>query len=289
MADAVQLVLSGLALGGIYALIAVGFVTVFKVCGLINFAQGDFATVGALSLVMFFASGLPTWMALFGAIVVAAIVGGVLHRVFLDKLRDQAETVQIIATIGLSIVLQSVGQLLMGSQPRAVSPFLPGQPYHFMGGAVPRQDVVILVTVAILFVLLFFFFEKSYAGAALRAVMLNRDSARLLGISARSMATFSFVIGAAVAGLGGAVIAPVTLVSYDMGLTLGLKGFVAAVVGGLSDVPGAVAGAFILGMLESVGAGFVSSAYKEAIAFVVLIVILLWRPNGLFGKSADRA
>lgn len=288
MAEVVQLILSGLALGGIYALIAVGFVTIFKVSGLINFAQGDFAMVGALSLAVFLSYGFPLWAGLLGAVLVSAVIGGGAQRLILDRLRDHSETVQIILTIGLSIVFQAVGQLVMGSQPRPVPSFVPGEPVRLLGSAVPRQDLVILVAVAVLLVLLFFFFEKSFAGAALRAVMMNRESARLLGISVRTMATFSFVIGAAVAGLAGTIIAPVTLVSYDMGMILGLKGFVAAVVGGLSDVRGAVAGAFLLGILESAGAGLVSSAYKDALAFVILILILLWRPMGLFGRSADR-
>lgn len=288
MADVFQLVLTGLALGGIYALIAIGFVTIFKVSGVINFAQGDFAMVGALTLALLLSFGMPLPFAILLTALFSALFGGGIYRVVLDRLQAQGETVQIILTIGLSMILQALGHLVIGSQPQAVPPFLSGDPLQVLGASISRQYLVIMGVAGFLLASLFFFFEKSYAGIALRAVMMNRDVSRLMGISARVTSTMSFMIGAAVAGVAGVVIAPVTLVSYDMGLILGLKGFVAAVVGGLVDFRGAVAGAVLLGVLESVGAGMISSAYKDAFAFLILILILLWRPYGLFGKSAQR-
>lgn len=288
MENVLQLIFSGLALGGIYAMIAIGFVTIFKVAGIINFAQGDFAMVAGVAMVFCLALDIPLWAAVIAAILASAMVGMLIHRAVLDRMRHQSATIQIILTIAVSIVLQSLSQLMVGSQPKSVPPFLAGEPIVWLNSAIPKQNLVIMGATVLLLLLLYFFFEKSYIGAALRAVMMSREVSRLLGISARSIATTSFVIGAVVAGVAGAVIAPITLVSYDMGITLGLKGFVAAVFGGLVDVPGAVAGALILGLLESLGAGLISSAYKDAIAFVILILILLFRPHGLFGKHAHR-
>lgn len=285
----IQLILSGLTVGGIYALIAVGFVTIYNVNGVINFAQGEFVMVAAMSAASLVAGGMPLWLAGILAVVVAALVGALVQRLALYPARFSSEVVLIIITIGVSTALRGLAQLVWGSSPLMLPPFIAGEPVNFLGAAIPRQDFFVAGIALISMVALYFFFEKSTLGAALRACMMNREVSRLMGISPNWMALLSFILGAGLAGVVGVSIAPISLATYDMGLMIGLKGFVAAVLGGLVSVPGAVVGGVVLGVLESLGAGLISSGYKDAIAFVLLLLILIFRPQGLLrAKSAKR-
>lgn len=293
-ADVLQLVLSGLSVGGIYALVAVGFVTIHAVTGVINFAQGELAMVGALSACSLRAAGVPLPLAVAAAAMVGAAVGLAEERSVLwpalrrGRAGRVTELVLILLTIGASIALRGIALELWGSESYALPQFSTGAPFAFGGAVVARQILWILGLSAAVMAALQLFFARTQAGAALRACAMNRDAARLNGIGPTRMSALAFGLAGGVAGLAGAVIAPVSLASYDMGLLLGLKGFVAAVVGGLASPPGAVIAALGLGVLESIAAGLVSSGYKDGFAFLVLVAVLLFRPEGLFAAGRLR-
>jgi len=283
-----QLVLVGLTQGAIYALIALGFVTIYNVTGVINFAQGEFAMLGAMLMVSLAPLGLPTPAAFFLAVAGVVVVGGGVERLAIHPARRASVVTLIIITIGADIVLRGLALLAWGTDPLPLAPFSAGPPLTFGGAFITRQALWILGTTAVTLAALYAFFEYTYPGKIVRACAINRLAARLSGISPERMSLLAFCLAAALGGVGGVVIAPLTLVSYDMGLYLGLRGFVAAVMGGLVSAPGAVAGALLLGILEALVAGIWKAAYKEAAAFLVLFVILLLRPQGLFTRAVAR-
>src|SRR6266540_1075907 len=260
MTDIPQYLVVGLTLGSIYALVALGFVTVYSVTGVINFAQGEFVMLGAMFSTQFIHDGLPLPVAALLAVAGAGLVGAVVHELAL---------------------------LAWGTDPRPMSAFTPGPPIELAGAIVTRQTLWVIATTVIALAALYVFFQTTALGRALRACAVNPLAARLVGISPRRMALAAFVLSGAIGALSGVVLAPITFATYDMGLMLGLKGFVGAVLGGLANPPGAVAGGLILGLLEA-AATPISSAYKDALAFVVLIVVMLARPAGLFGRSIGR-
>jgi branched-chain amino acid transport system permease protein len=194
----------------------------------------------------------------------------------------------IIITIGADIVLRGAALLAWGTDPFPLSPFTAGAPLALAGAVITRQALWVLGTTAATLAALYVFFECTYLGKVLRACAVNRLSAQLSGISPSRMSLLAFAVAAGLGALGGIVMAPLTLVSYDMGLALGLKGFVAAVMGGLTSAPGAVVGALLLGVLEALTTGVLRASYKEAVAFVVLFAILLLRPQGLLARSLAR-
>jgi branched-chain amino acid transport system permease protein len=287
--DILQLFLSGLAGGSIYALIAVGFVTIYNVTGVVNFAQGEFVMVGGISAAALVSAGMPLYLACIFAVIAAGGIGVLMQRLALHPARFSSEVILIIITIGFSTTMRGIALLIFGSDPRPLPEFIAGAPVSFLGSVIPRQDFVVVGVAIILMILLYVFFERTILGSALRACMMNREVSRLMGISPSKMALLSVALSALLAGIVGIVTTPITLASYDMGLMIGLKGFVAATLGGLISIPGAVLGGVILGVMESLGAGLISSGYKDAIAFLILLIVLILRPEGLLGnKSAKR-
>jgi branched-chain amino acid transport system permease protein len=293
-ADILQLVFSGLTIGGIYALIAVGFVTIHAVTGVINFAQGELAMVGALSAASLCSAGTPLPLAVLAASVVGAAAGLAVERgtmwpaIRRGRGGGITDVVLILLTIGASIALRGLALAIWGSEPYAVPAFTSGPALDLAGAVIGRQTLWVLGLSAAVMATLELFFGSTQIGTALRACAMNRDAARLSGITPTRMSALAFGLSGGVAGLAGAAIAPVSLATYDMGLLLGLKGFVAAVAGGLASPPGAVIAALGLGVLESVAAGLVSSGYKDAVAFLVLIAVLLIRPEGLLAVGRLR-
>jgi branched-chain amino acid transport system permease protein len=288
MSDLLQLLVAGVAVGGVYALVAVGLVTVFNVTGVINFAQGEFAMVGAMTAASLVERGMSLAPAVLVAVAAAAAIGWATYRGALVPARRASDVSLIIITIGVSIALRGLALLAWGSQPLAVPPFSAGPPVDVGGAVLSRQDLWVLGLTVLVMLGLAAFFGRTLLGAALRATAMNRDASRLVGISPRAMGHVAFTLAAALAALAGVAIAPLGLATFDMGLMLGLKGFVAAVMGGLTSAPAAVLSALLLGVLESLGAGFVSSGYKDASAFVILVGVLLLRPHGLTAAGAGR-
>lgn len=295
----IQLMLDGLSGGSIYALIALGFVVVFQVTGIINFAQGEFVMLGAMLsvAVMNWNMPLPMPLKIAAAVVIAVLlttlIGALLERVAIYPARRSATVALIIITIGATIAIRALALLVWGTRPYVLPAFstleLEDLTLRFGGITLKSQNLWIWGIGGIILAALFFFFERTLMGKALRACSINRKAAQLMGISPSRMSMLSFALAAAIGAVGGAVLAPATRPTYDMGLILGLKGFVAAIMGGLVSLPGAVAGGLVLGVVENVGAGVTSAGYKDIIAFVILILILLFRPQGILGGSEGRA
>jgi branched-chain amino acid transport system permease protein len=214
------------------------------------------------------------------AVAGVAALGAALERLAIHPLRRSSALVVLIVTIGASIALRGAALIVWGTDPFALAPFSAGPPFSVLGAVVVRQGVWVLGVAAVVFGALWFFFTRTYAGAAVRACALNQRAARLMGIRVDRVFLGAWALSGALGALAGAVIAPITYATYDMGLMLGLKGFVAAVLGGLVSPLGAIAGGFFLGVLEALAAGLVSSGYKDAVAFVILIAFCLLQVAG---------
>ncbi len=275
------MVLAGITTGSIYSLIALGFVTIYNVTGIINFAQGEFVMLGALCAISLYGMGLPIAFAIILSVAGVTGVGALIQRLAIRPARHASVITLIIITIGADIALRGMALVLWGTDPYILPAFSPGGPIAIFGAVINRQSLWVLGITAAILVALFLFFEYTLVGKAVRACAINARAARLMGIDTDRMACLSFSLAAALGAISGIVIAPITLPTYDMGLILGLKGFVAAAMGGLVNSPGAVIGGLLLGVLESLGAGLISSGYKDAIAFIILIGILLARSEGI--------
>jgi branched-chain amino acid transport system permease protein len=274
-----QFVVTGITNGSIYALIALGFVVIHSVTSVINFAQGEFAMLGALAAISLSAAGLPQGMAVLVAVLGVGGFAAILYEVGLRPARDASPLTMIIITIGAALAIRGVALAIWGTEPYAMKPFSSGPPLQVEGAVIRLQSLWVLGTTLLLQPLLHLFFTRTMLGRSLRACAVNRLAARLMGIRTDRMAMLAFGLSGAVGALGGIIITPIIFATYDMGLMLSLKGFVAAVMGGLVNYPAAVAGGFLLGILESLGAGLVSSGYKDAIAFLALFAILLSKPR----------
>jgi len=293
-----QLALDGLRGGTIYALIALGFVTVFNVTGVINFAQGAFVMLGAMIAVTINNSAgmLPAaprlLLAITGAILLTTLVGMAVERLAIYPARNATPLTLIIITVGVFIVLQGVALMLWGTQSYVLPAFTTleqqDKTLRLASIIIKAQSFWIWGVTAITLAGLYYFFEHTMWGTALRACSVNRRAARLMGIRPSRMALLSFALAAALGAVGGIVLAPATRPSYDMGLILGLKGFVAATVGGLVNPAAAVLGGLMLGTIENVAAGVTRAGFKDIFAFIILIVILLLRPHGLLsGRQSE--
>ncbi len=300
-----QYLLAGLTQGSIYALIALGFVTIYNVTGVINFSQGEFAVVGALVAVTVTQKvplfrgqvvvdlGWPLPLALAVGTLAAVVVGLLLYRLGIQPARQASPLSQIVVTIGASIALRGMQLLVWGTDPYRLPPFTAGKPLRLLGAVLTRQSVWVVGVMLVLVVALYLFFKYTLTGRALRASAANPRAARLMGINIRRMGLIAFGLSAALGALGGIVITPLTFMSYDRGLMLALKGFVAMIMGGLTNPFGAVLGGLALGIIESLAAGLLSSGYKDAFSFGVLFLVLLVRLGGVFrrgqGEALDRA
>ena len=282
-AQALQFLAGGLTAGSIYALVALGFSIIFNASKVINFAQGEFVMLGGMAAASMTAAGAPLALALPAAIVLAAAVGLLLEKLAIERAARADVTTLIIITIGASILLRGLAQLVWGKGIRALPPLSGEQPIALGGATVLPQSLWVLGATLAIVAGLSWFFGRTRLGRAMLATAHNRLAAQLVGIDVRLVLFASFGLAAALGAVAGVLIAPITFTSYDAGTMLGLKGFAAAILGGLGSFHGAIAGGLVLGLLESLGAGFVSSAYKDAIAFVVILAVLFVRPDGLVG------
>lgn len=283
-----QLLFSGLTLGSIYSLIALALVTTFNITGVLNLAQGEFLALGALLAASLSAAGLPLAAAFIIAVALVTLLSGLVERATIYPARGASGLTLIIITIGLSISLRGLALLIWGTDPVALPPFSKGAPLAVGGATIGLQSLWIFGLVAVTLAGLFAFFELTYQGKAVRACVINRTAARLVGINPATMSLLAFAGSGAIGAAAGIFIAPVTLATYDMGFMLGVKGFVAAAIGGMYSISGAVLGGIILGILEVYFAGLVSSGLKDALALVVLLAVLMLRPEGLLGAVGAR-
>jgi branched-chain amino acid transport system permease protein len=282
--DLVQFIFAGLTGGAIYALVALGFGVVHNTMGIVNFTQVDFVSLGGMILFSaLFTAGLPMAPALIVAVAGVTLAAMAVEELGLRPSRSQSHLVLIFLTIGLSIILRGLMKVIWGKNRMAVPPLTSEEPVHLLGATILPQTLWILGLTAVAIVLLVLFFRKTAMGLAMRGVAANPEAAAVVGLKVWRVKAVSFALAGALGGLAGCLVTPITTLSYDVGVLLGLKGFAAAILGGFGSVPGAILGGLILGLLESLGAAYISSAYKDAIAFVVLLLVLFVRPRGLLG------
>lgn len=288
-AQLLQYVVTGLIQGAIYALVAAGFNLVYSATGVINFAQGEFVMLGGLLAVTFYSVlHLPLALAVLLPILVVMALGAGMHWFAIRPLRRAHVVTLIMITIGISVVLRGAARLIWGADAYPLPPFTEGESLSFWGANIQPQSLWIIGVTGIAGVALIFFFRRTLMGRAMVACSLNPRAARLAGIRVDIMNMWAFAFAGGIGALAGAVLAPSTLTSYDIGVSLALKGFCAAVLGGLGNNGGAVLGGMVVGLTESLGAGLISSGYKDAFAFLVLLLALFLKPSGLLGKALRR-
>ena len=281
-----QYILSGLSNGAIYALIGFGFAIIYNATGIINFAQGEFVMLGGMLTVFFLTVlRLPLVPAIVLSILISTIVGISFERLAIRPLKNAKPLILIIITIGASIFIRGAAMLIWGKDTHALPAFSGNDPLYLAGATILPQHLWIFAVTILIIIASRIFFKYSIVGKAMRACAYNPQAASLVGIDVNNMVFLSFVISSAIGSMAGIIIAPLTMTSYDVGIMLGLKGFCAVIIGGMSSGLGTVLGGLLLGLLESLGAGFISASYKDAIAFIILLLILFIRPEGLFKKK----
>jgi len=287
----IQIVLSGIVVGSIYALVALGFVVVYRSVAMFNFAQTEYYTLGGMLFSTLLSQyHVPFALAIVLTMAVAAIVGIVTERLAFRRLLliGARPANLIIVSLALAVVLRSIILLLWGTDARNVAT-LGNDPIVIAGMLVTRQQIFIVVSTIVVVAALQVFLHRTRLGLALRATASNRTMAGLMGIPLTSMLALSFAISAGIGALGGILVAPILLAQYSMGQAILVKAFAAAVLGGLANVQGVIVGGLVLGLAENVAGAYLSSAYKDVIAFVVLLVVLALRPTGILsGRSEEK-
>jgi branched-chain amino acid transport system permease protein len=304
-----QQIINGLVLGSMYALVALGYTMVYGIIGLINFAHGDVLMIGALTSWTIIVQareampGMPGWALLILAALISMVVCAVLNfsieKLAYKPLRNSPRLAPLITAIGMSILLQTLAMIIWKPNPKSYPTLLPSEPFHLGGAVISPTQVMILATTAIVLSLLMFVVNKTNLGRAMRATAENPRVAGLMGIKPDVVISATFIIGAMLAAIAGIMWASnYGTVQHSMGFMPGLKAFVAAVFGGIGNLAGAVVGGISLGLIESLGAGylgpltggFLGSQYSDIFAFIVLAIVLIFRPSGLLGERvADRA
>ncbi|MEI6970528.1 MAG: branched-chain amino acid ABC transporter permease [bacterium] len=285
MSEILQYIFSGITNGGIYAIVAVGFSVVYSTTGVLNLAQGEFVMLGGMVAISLL-NVVPLPVAVVAAVAIVTLCGCILEMLFFRHLRSHSILHLIIITIGLSIVIQEVALHVWDEKVRSL-PYFTGDEcssIKLAGAAISPQVLWVLGAVAVVVVVLQVFLKYTLVGRAMRACSANPDAAMLAGINIRNMRTFAFAVSAAMGAIAGCVISPISMTQYDMGASLTIKGFAAAIVGGLGNPMAAVAGGLLVGLVEafSVMSGL-PAAYKDAAAFAILVLVLFVRPRGLFG------
>lgn len=280
-----QFLVSGLTNGSIYALIALGFCLIQNATGIVNFAQGDFVMLGAMiAISLYQAAHLPLPVAFLAAVIATAAVAVTLQQGPLRHSRNRDILTLVMITVGASISFRGAGVLIWGKNARTLPALGGDAPILLLDASILPQTLWILALCLTVLAFLYLFFHHTLIGKAMRAAADNPFGAVLIGISVRRVVALAFALSGSLGAMAGILITPVTSMSCEGGLMLGLKGFAGAILGGYGSALGAVLGGLLLGVLESLGAGLISSTYKDAIAFVTLLLILFFRPAGLFGQ-----
>jgi len=283
LAEFLQFLFSGLTVGSIYALAALGFTIIYNASGVINFAQGEFIMLGGMSTVFMVGGGVPILPAIVLAVVVVGLVGMAIEKFAVEPAGNAEVVSLIIITIGASIFIQGLTQVIFGKGQHTLQPFSGDTPIIIAGASLQPQSLWVMGVTLLVVAVLFWFFNRTILGKALLATSYNPLAARLVGINTRLVLLISFALSAVLGAIAGVIATPITMTSYDTGIMLGLNGFVAATLGGLGNGFGAIAGGLILGIAQAMGAGYISSEYKDAMPFVLIILILFFLPRGLFG------
>ena len=284
----VQFLASGVTRGAIYALCGAGFAIIYNASNVINFAQGEFVMLGGMIAVFLAVTAhlLPLALSVALAIIATAIIGAAVYRLAVEPSRNANVATIIIITIGVSILLRGIVEVTLGKQDFSLPGFGGTGSVQVLGASIGWQNLWVIGGMLLVVAFLKWFFDATLIGKAMLATAQNRRAAELMGIDVRMILMISFAISAAIGALAGALIAPIALTRYDVGIMLGMKGFAASMLGGLGGPFGAVAGGLILGIVEGLAGGYISSAYQDVVAFVIILLILFLRPAGLFGRAA---
>ena len=287
-ADTLQVIISGVAIGCVYALMALGFTLTYNSLRLINFAQGDMYMLGAVFGLMCVNLGIPYALSLVLGGLGAALFGVLINWLIFRPLRGYAALNLIIATIGVSTTIRAASLQIWGSAAMAYPRVYSAEPIKLGSVQIMPSYLWVIIIAALAMIVMQLFFQKTKIGKAIRATAQNRNAAAMMGIPVQRMDALAAAISAFLGGIGGVLVGPIFYVETEMGALAGLKGFAAAVLGGFGSVPGAIIGGVVLGLSENLGASFISTAYKDAIAFVILILVLILMPNGIMGGKGKR-
>jgi branched-chain amino acid transport system permease protein len=280
-----QFAISGISVGAIYAVVGLGFMIIYSVTRVVNFAQGEFVMLGGMMAATLYATGMPLLLAMALSIIFVVLVGIAMQRGIIHPARNASTVTLILLTFGVSIVIRGIALLVWTTDPRSFPAFSGDQPILLGQAVITPQAVWVIGTLVVLATALYLFFGHTMPGKAFQACAINPPAARLMGISVETMALLAFALAAALGAVAGVVTTPLTTTAYDIGIPMSIKGFVAALAGGLNRIEGVLVGGIVLGVLESMAAGFISSGFKDAIALVILILVLLLRPGGLLGGA----
>ena len=285
------LLLGGLTSGALYALVALGIVLVYKATGTINFAHGEFLMIsGFLAYSLYVFAGLPYLISILGAVLLAFLLGAIAERIAFRPLMHANMVSLVLATVGVSFILKGSGRMLWGGRGDylAFPPLLPPDPIIIGEIILVPQQLVVLSGAMVVMVAFALFFRLTRIGKTMQATADNPKAARLVGIRVEQVHMLAFGVGAAIAGAAAALMAPITLLYPDIGFSLFIKGFAAAVLGGLNSMAGALLGGFLIGVIESLAGGYIATSFLEVSAFIVIMVTLIFKPRGLLGLNAVR-
>lgn len=285
MSEFMQFLSSGVTVGAVYALIALGFTIIYNASDVVNFAQGEFVMLGGMITWAAYAAGLPLPLAALIAIVLTAALGVAINKFAIEPARGAPVVSLIIITIGASVFIQGGAQIIFDKQIHSFPAFSGDKPLNFLGATIQTQSLWVIGGALVVFIGLWLFFTRTLLGRAVLATSNNRQAAQLVGINTTFIMTLSFALSAAIGALAGVLATPITLVAYNVGIGFALKGFAGAMLGGMGNPKGALAGGFLIGLIEAMTAGYISSTYKEAAAFIVILLVLFLMPQGLFGKK----
>jgi branched-chain amino acid transport system permease protein len=281
-----QLLINGLAMGCIYALIALSLVMIYKSVGIINFAHGELVMLGAYGgVTTAHFLGLSLSLSFLTTLVAMGIFGFLFQLGVYKPLQDKPFLTILMSTLGISIALQHLAMLIWSPYPHIIKPFWGSTPIRTMGIHILPQNILIFITTSVVLLLLYILFAKTNLGWMMLATAQDRETARLVGIRVNRLTALTFIIASAVAATAGFLVAPLFVVTTDVGFAAMLKAFASTIVGGFGSLPGAVLGGFFVGLVETFVAGYVSTAYKDVVAFLIIIFVLLFFPQGFLGEK----
>jgi len=280
-----QFLIAGISIGSIYAVMGLGFMIVYSVTRVINFAQGEFGMLGGMLSTVLYAKGLPLSFAILCAVLITAAFGMFLHRAVIYPIRTAPVFTLVLVTFGASIAIRGISLIMWGTDFRILPSFSKVQAIHLGQAVINIQALWVIGTTLLVAIVLFLFFEYTVPGKAFRASSINALGASLMGIKTERMGLLAFGLAAGLGALGGAVVTPMMTTSSEIGLGLAIKGFISAIIGGLNRIEGIIVGGITLGILEAFGAGLIHSGFKDAIPLVVFLVVLKFRQGGLLGGA----
>jgi branched-chain amino acid transport system permease protein len=289
MASFIQLLVSGLATGAIYALIAVGFTLLWQTSQTINFAQGEFVMLPAFFVLAAMNFGAPFWLAMLIAIALSVVILGVIFKfLIVDPMLRHGVLPLVISTIALSLFLKESAKDFYSSQAQPFPALVPPIDLHFLGAVISVQSLVVLAVAIATVVALHLLLNNTRLGRMMQATAQNPTLARILGVPVRRMVLYTFLINGVLVAIASILISPIYLAKFTNGETLGMAAFLAAIIGGFNQVRGAILGGVVLGVLDNLSAAYISSQYRAAFPLIILIAVILWRPQGLLGRLEER-